>query len=163
MFCFISEVSHLDWGRLDGHCSDVFQHLVSRFASLVLTLEMWWHLWGHLDTHEEVDFHRLNVKFETVQGDGILDPVHSHSQMSFDWTFLLHYKPTSANQITQVVWIQGIGVGRLRAVSSETGRNVVSFLFFKENIHVVSWWIYYWRQEKKIPPTEVSEMLVYKT
>ena len=61
MFCFISEVSHLDWGRLDGHCCDVFQHLVSRFASLVLTLEMWWHLWGHLDTHKEVDFHRLNV------------------------------------------------------------------------------------------------------
>ena len=66
-----------------------------------------------------------------VQGDGLLDAVHSHSQMSFDWTFLLHYKPTSANQITQVVWIQGIGVGRLQAVSSETGRNVVSFLFFK--------------------------------
>ena len=38
-----------------------------------------------------------------VQDDGLLDAVHSHSQMSFDWTFLLHYKPTSANQITQAI------------------------------------------------------------
>lgn len=47
----------------------------------VVFFSVWWHLWAHLNTHKEVDFHRLNVKFETIQGNWIVEIVYFDSQV----------------------------------------------------------------------------------
>lgn len=140
MFCIISEAAHLDQGPSGGSllwcisasCTQVHQPRLD-LGNVVVFYSVWWHLWAHLDTHKEVDFHRLNVKFETVQGNWILErcPLRFSTE-TVDWTFVLLWAHKSSPNYLGLTEARGhSGSGGLRAVEFDTRRNIASFTLFK--------------------------------
>lgn len=123
-------------------------------GNVVVFFSVRWHLWAHLNTHKEVDFHRLNVKFETIQGNWIVEIVYCDSQVRPLAGHLCSVmRPPSAAQITEVRLSPG-GTGG----GGEDHGSVIwclqkcgfifIYLFLNKGTYVVSGWINYWRQQK---------------